>query len=104
MDITPLQLNEAIAAGRSPVLIDVREPEELEISALPGALNIPMNQISSRMGEFERGAEMVIICRTGARSGQVTNYLRSIGFTDVKNLIGGMNRWADDVDPSVQKY
>ena len=104
MDITPIELNDALLAGESPLLIDVREPEELEISVLPGVLNIPMNQIPSRITTLDRDQDTIFVCRSGARSGQVVHYLRSLGFSRVQNLLGGMNRWADDVDPSVQKY
>ena len=104
MDITPLQLNELLTSGNAPVLIDVREPEELEISVLPGVRNIPMNQVPSQVASLDRDADTVFVCRSGARSDQVVQYLRSLGFTRVQNLLGGMNRWADDVDPLVRKY
>ena len=83
---------------------DVREPSEWEICHLPNAQLIPMNQISHRLGEFNPSDEIVLYCRTGIRSAKVTDQMIKEGFHNVKNLIGGIHGWADDVDQELPKY
>jgi rhodanese-related sulfurtransferase len=101
-DITPTELNERIARGEEIVLIDVREPYEWSAGHIESAQHIPMQQIPGRLAEIPRDAEVVMICRSGGRSGQVQQYLRQQGFTNVKNLIGGMQRWAREVDSTIR--
>ena len=101
-DITPAELNERIARGEEIVLIDVREPYEWDVGHLERARHIPMQQIPRRLDDIPRDAEVVMICRSGARSGQVQAWLRQQGFTKVRNLIGGMQRWAREVDSSIR--
>jgi molybdopterin/thiamine biosynthesis adenylyltransferase/rhodanese-related sulfurtransferase len=85
-------------------LIDVREPFETEIAAIPGARLIPLRELSSRMGEIDRGHEIVIHCRSGVRSARAARQLLDAGFPRVWNLKGGILAWSDEVDPSVHKY
>ena len=84
-------------------LIDVREPYEVSISNIGGKL-IPINTIPSRINELNKEEEIIIYCRTGHRSENVVNYLRKHGFTNVKNLVGGIYAWSDEIDSSVKKY
>ncbi len=93
-----------IQAGRSLVLLDVREPEELAHGVIDGAVFIPMMELPDRLSELDPEASIVAICRTGGRSGNVTGLLLSQGFSDVRNLAGGMNAWALEIDPSCQAY
>jgi rhodanese-related sulfurtransferase len=86
------------------VLLDVREPHELEISALPGAVNIPLGSLASRLSELDSAAEMVVFCKSGTRSARALELLRSAGFKKVKNLQGGINAWAQQVDPRLPIY
>ncbi len=85
-------------------LIDVREPHELQISALPGAENIPLGTLAARLSELDSAQEMVVFCKTGVRSARALELLASAGFKKVKNLKGGINAWAKDVDPSLPIY
>lgn len=101
-DITPAQLAQKLTSGEDIALVDVREPYEWTVSHLDGALHIPMNEIPTRIGEIPKDREIVMICRSGARSARVQDFLLQQGFTRVKNLTGGMQRWARDVDPSIQ--
>jgi len=101
-DITPQQLSERLSAGETIVIIDVRESYEWDTGHLASALHIPMQQIPKRLDEIPRDAEVVMVCRTGARSGHVQQHLRQQGFMNVRNLIGGMHRWAREVDPSIR--
>jgi len=102
-DITPAEVSRRIAAGEDLVLIDVREPVEWNIGHIEGATHIPMNQVPQRLDEIPKDREVVMICRSGGRSGHVQDHLiRSAGYTRVKNLVGGMQRWARDVDPTIR--
>ncbi len=87
-----------------PLLLDVREPHELEISALPGALNIPLGTLAARLSELDSAREMVIFCKAGTRSARALELLVSAGFRRVKNLKGGINAWAREVDTGLPVY
>lgn len=86
------------------VLLDVREPHELEISALPNALNIPLGQLAGRLSELNSAEEMVVLCKAGTRSARALELLVSAGFKKVKNLKGGINAWAREVDKNLPVY
>jgi adenylyltransferase/sulfurtransferase len=85
-------------------LLDVREPHELEISALPGAVNIPLGTLAARLSELDSAQEMVVFCKSGTRSARALELLASAGFRKVKNLQGGINAWAREVDSSLPIY
>lgn len=86
------------------LLLDVREPHELEISQLPQALHIPMGEVPARVDELSRDRPLVVMCRSGGRSAQVGQFLEHQGFDDVYNLAGGINAWAEEVDRSLATY
>jgi molybdopterin/thiamine biosynthesis adenylyltransferase/rhodanese-related sulfurtransferase len=85
-------------------LIDVREPHELEISHITGADSIPLGSLAASMHELDRDTPIVLVCRTGTRSARALGILSGAGFKDVKNLHGGINAWAEEVDPSQPIY
>lgn len=85
-------------------LIDVREPHEFEICNLKGEL-IPMGEIADNVAKISKDKPVVIHCRSGARSGNVCNYLeQNFGYTNLYNLKGGILAWADQIDPTMPKY
>ena len=102
--ITPEELKAELDAGRDLLLLDVREDDELEVSRLDGVLHIPMNEIPDRIGEIDASRDIVVICRSGQRSGKVTNYLLGQGYNRVRNLIDGMNGYATRVDGTLTVY
>jgi adenylyltransferase/sulfurtransferase len=104
--ITPAELRARLDAGEPIHLLDVREPHEWQISnlAAEGARLIPKGQVLERMGELDTVQEIVVYCRTGARSADVVRLLGEHGFTKLRNLEGGINRWAEDVDHSLPRY
>lgn len=106
--ISAAQLAECLAStseqGKTRVLLDVREPWEFERCHIPGALSVPMNTIPSRLAELDPDAQYVCICHHGMRSMQVAAFLESRGYTDVINLAGGVDAWAQQVDPSMARY
>ncbi|MCX6933278.1 MAG: molybdopterin-synthase adenylyltransferase MoeB [Verrucomicrobia bacterium] len=85
-------------------LIDVREPYEFEICAIPGAEPIPMRQIPERLGDLPREKHLLIHCHHGGRSLRVTEYLRAQGFPRVSNVAGGIEAWAEQIDPTLRRY
>jgi len=103
-DITASQLDERIKLENNLHLLDVREPHELKISQLEGATIIPLGQLASRLSELDSAEEMVIFCKAGTRSARALELLVSAGFRKVKNLKGGINAWAREVDPSLPIY
>ncbi|MCC5860805.1 MAG: hypothetical protein JJT93_02730 [Gammaproteobacteria bacterium] len=86
------------------VMIDVREDHELEVSRLPNAIHIPMGEVPGRMSELDRERPLVVLCRSGGRSGQIVQYLQQQGFEDIYNLAGGINEWAETVDTTLTVY
>jgi molybdopterin/thiamine biosynthesis adenylyltransferase/rhodanese-related sulfurtransferase len=103
-DITPRELFARLQKDTPLRLIDVREPHELEISRLPMAENIPLGQLASRLSELDSTQEMVVFCKTGTRSRRALELLVSAGFRKAKNLQGGINAWAQEVDPELPVY
>ena len=85
-------------------LIDVREPFEFEICAIPGAEPIPMRQIPEQLGDLPREKHLLIHCHHGGRSLRVTEYLRAQGFPRVSNVAGGIEAWAEQIDPTLRRY
>ena len=102
--ITPTELVALRHAGQHPLVIDVREPHEREIAAIPDSILIPVGDIAARMHELDSSQEIVLYCRTGVRSAKALEQLRAAGFNKLKNLTGGIHAWADEIDPSVPKY
>src|SRR3984893_4977687 len=85
-------------------LIDVREPFEFEIARIDGAKLIPLGQLANRLHELTQNGQTVVHCHTGMRSAQAVQMLRQTGFTNVYNLEGGIDAWANEIDPAMQKY
>jgi sulfur-carrier protein adenylyltransferase/sulfurtransferase len=103
-EVTPEELEKELASENPPILIDVRESEEREISVLPGDMHIPMSDIPERLIHLDSEADIVIYCRTGSRSAHVVAYMQARGFKHVRNLATGINGWAATVDPSLPQY
>lgn len=103
-EITPTEFARRRDAGDDVVLLDVREPFEIAIAAAPGALCIPMAEVPGRLDEIDRQKEIVVLCRSGGRSLQVAAFLRRQGYERVANLSGGILRWGQELDPSLQAY
>ena len=103
-DISAAELAERMSNSNSLRLLDVREPHELQISNLDGAILIPLGQLASRLSELDSAEDMVVFCKAGTRSARALELLVSAGFRKVKNLRGGINSWAREVDPSLPIY
>jgi adenylyltransferase/sulfurtransferase len=103
-EISPQDLAQELESGRKLVLLDVRGDDELEISRMEGIVHIPMQDVPERLAELDPEADTVVICRVGGRSARVTAFLLQSGFKNVRNLAGGMNQWATEVDPRLPVY
>jgi adenylyltransferase/sulfurtransferase len=90
-------------AGEEIFLLDVREPYEYQIAQIGGTL-IPQNDVPQRLHDIPRDREIVVQCRSGARSQRIAEFLAQNGYAKVANLAGGILAWADEIDPKVQKY
>lgn len=91
-------------AGAHPVIVDVREPHEWEISVLEGSLKIPKGQVVARAAEIPREGEVIVQCKTGIRSRDAIIMLQEMGYTNLLNLAGGINAWAREIDRSLPTY
>jgi molybdopterin/thiamine biosynthesis adenylyltransferase/rhodanese-related sulfurtransferase len=103
-DITPSELSDLLSSGAKVRLIDVREPHEQEISNLEGSDLIPLGQFAARLSELDSAEEIVLYCKAGTRSTRALEILASAGFEKVKNLKGGINAWAINVDDTLPIY
>lgn len=103
-DISAQELKERLDREPNLILLDVREPHELEIAAIKGAKNIPLGEVAQRMSELDSAEEMVVFCKRGSRSARAIEILSSAGFKKMKNLKGGINAWAEEVDKSLPLY
>jgi sulfur-carrier protein adenylyltransferase/sulfurtransferase len=102
--IQPLELKQRLDRKEPLILIDVREPFEYEICRIPGATLIPLGELPARLSELDSADEIVLQCKSGARSAKALHILRDAGFKKLSNLQGGILAWSDEVDPSVPKY
>ena len=103
-NITVHDLKAQQDAGNNPVLLDVRDPHEWEISSLDNALRIPKSRVVARADEIPRDQEVVVYCKTGVRSRDSILALQNLGFTNLINLTGGINAWAREIDPRLPTY
>ena len=102
--ITVDELKDKIDKDQEVVLLDVRERMEWEIARLQKAVLMPVAQVPGRVNELSTADEIVVYCKTGTRSARITNFLRELGFRKVKNLVGGIDEWAERVEPEMPRY
>ncbi len=113
--IAPSQLDQWLVqaasdmpAGGSPVVLDVREPWELQTASVkPEGFelrHIPMRSVPDRLAELDRDQPIACLCHHGMRSAQVANFLINQGFTQVVNIHGGIHAWSQERDPGVPLY
>ncbi len=104
-EITATELKAQLDAGDDIQLIDVRQPDEHAFAKIEGAKLIPLGEIMSRIDEIDPSRDTVIHCKMGGRSARAIEFLEHSGFQgSLKNLVGGITAWSNDVDPSVPKY
>ncbi len=105
-EVGAVELNERLASEEPPFLLDVRQPHEWDIVNLEtgGAVIIPLAELPDRLDELPTDREIVVYCRTGARSANAAQMLADEGFSSVFNFVGGIHAWVDEIDPSLPKY
>lgn len=104
MEISPQELKARLDRREPIVLLDVREGWETALARLDNAVHIPIDEIEVRADELDAREETVVYCHHGVRSAAAAEYLRSLGFTRVVNLAGGVDEWARTVDGSMKRY
>ena len=102
--ITPKELKDRLDKGDKLVLLDVREPWENQLAKLDNSILIPLGTLPNSLSQLDRNAEIIAYCHHGMRSGDATGFLLQQGFSNVKNLIGGIDAWSVQVDGSVSRY
>ena len=102
--ITASQLKQTLDSGKKVTLLDVREPQEYQITHLESAKLIPLNDLPSRMNELDTADDIVVYCHHGMRSAKAINLLKKVGFEKLTNLAGGIDAWAINVDKEMPRY
>lgn len=102
--ITPTGVSEKLARGENFRFVDVREPLEYAIASVPGAELIPLGAFVEASMSMEKSQEVVVMCHHGIRSARACEFLVSQGFSRVTNVIGGIDRWSVEVDPTIPRY
>jgi adenylyltransferase/sulfurtransferase len=103
-EITVKELKRLLDSGAPMSLIDVREPHEYEFCHIPGCRLVPVGQVPNRVNEFDPAEEYIFYCHVGERSGWAVHFLRQLGFRKVKNVLGGIDAWAVEIDASTPRY
>ena len=103
-DISPRELAERIRSGEDMQLVDVREGWEWQIAQIPGARLIPIHELTQHAASLDPNREVVVFCKSGTRSLRAAEQLVSAGFGSVTNVSGGIQRWSEEVDPTIARY
>jgi len=104
--VSPAELNVRLREPSPPRLLDVREADEHAFCALPGSRLMPLSELGDRVEELAdwKDLDVVVYCHHGVRSAHAIAYLRSLGFTRLANLSGGIDHWSEEVDRAVPRY
>lgn len=103
-EITVHDLKTKRDAGASIILLDVREPDEVSLVALPGSVHIPMGEVPGRLHELDPDKEIIVYCHHGVRSLRVAQFLAQRDFENVASLAGGIDAWAIAIEPEMPRY
>lgn len=104
LEIAASDLKAALDRGESYLLVDVREPQELTINAIPGSIAVPFGDLPGGLEAFGHAHAIVVYCRTGIRSAAAVKVLQSAGYSNVRHLTGGIESWIETVDPDLPRY
>lgn len=104
-NFTPKQLQDYLALSKiQPLLLDVREPWEFAYCSIKDSIHIPMGELPNKLDKLDPLQETIMICHHGIRSLQMGYYMEQAGFKSITNLDGGVERWAEDVEPDMKRY
>lgn len=111
LEISCREVHDQLAGGHDLLLIDCREAEEHAVCSIPEARLLPMSELPARVdalrADFEAGGAsrpVVVLCHHGMRSAQVAMWLRGQGLANAQSMAGGIDRWSEEIDPSVPRY
>ena len=102
--ISPKELKTRLDKGDKLVLLDVRENWEYSLAKIGGSILVPLGTLPQSLTQLNRDSEIIAICHHGMRSADATNFLVQQGFSNVKNLVGGIDAWSTQVDGTVPRY
>jgi len=102
--ITVRELKDRMDKGDKVFLLDVREPHEYSLAKIEGSVLIPLGELPTSLEKLDQDAEIVALCKMGMRSADAVMFLLQQGFSNVKNLVGGIDAWSVEVDQSVPRY
>jgi adenylyltransferase/sulfurtransferase len=102
--ISPKELKTRLDKGENLVLLDVREDWEFSLAKIEGSILVPLGTLPQSLNRLNRESEIIAICHHGMRSADATNFLLQQGFSNVKNLVGGIDAWSTQVDGAVPRY
>jgi len=102
--ISPKELKTRLDKGDTLVLLDVREDWEYSLAKIDGSILVPLGTLPQSLNRLNREAEIIAICHHGMRSADATNFLLQQGFSNFKNLVGGIDAWSTQVDGAVPRY
>jgi sulfur-carrier protein adenylyltransferase/sulfurtransferase len=102
--ISPKELVITLEGSNPPIILDVRDEVERQISVLPGTVGIPLERLAEGLSKLDHSREIVVFCRNGTRSRRAVRQLKEAGFSRARNLTGGINAWAQEVDPKMAQY
>jgi len=103
-EVSASELKAQLDAGSAPAILDVREPWEAAICAIAGATLVPLGELPRRLSELDTAAEIVVYCKSGARSAKAVELLRRQGFGRTRNMAGGIINWINEIDPTLPRY
>jgi rhodanese-related sulfurtransferase len=103
-EVSVQELKRRIDAGEQFQLLDVREPWEIALASLPGSIHIPLGQLPARLAELQTDSDLIVMCKSGGRSRRATELLLARGFDRAANLTGGIEAWAEEIDPDLPTY
>jgi rhodanese-related sulfurtransferase len=103
-EVTPSELAALLESGEPLQLVDVRETWEVELAAIPGAMVLPLGRLPELVVALDPEVPIVAYCHHGIRSAQAASYLMARGFDEVRHLAGGIDAWAEEIDPQLRRY
>ena len=103
-NIQPSEVQSLRDKGEKFIFLDVREDEELEIAKISNAMHIPMGDVPSKVNLLDDNIPIVVFCHPGQRSAMVTQFLKQLDFEDVRNMQGGIEAWANEIDTNIPRY
>ena len=104
LEITVEEAARMLKAPGDALLLDVREPDEWALVHVEGSRHLPMRQVPEHLADLPRDRPILVLCHHGNRSGRVTQFLRANGYSLASNVAGGIEAWAETIDPSLARY